>query len=264
MLKRLRNALQLRMALYTSPRYVRNRLNRPVVSLTFDDFPKSAGTVGCKILSDMDVRATYYFCADFAGRTVKGVRQFDLEDLPRLSALGHEIGCHTASHPEVPSLHPNDLDSELARNAACLRAAGITTPIRTFAYPHGRVDPRSKRRLAERFVACRGVYPQAHRGKADLGLLRCLSLEPHILAARPLDAWLDEVVRDRSWLILLTHDVDERPSPYGITPAHLANVLERVRARGIEMRTVAETVDDLVNADRPLAPAAADATPQTG
>lgn len=243
-----RQAVQFRAALYTATKYVPNRLGRPVLSLSFDDFPKSAGEAGWTMLAERGVRATYYFCADFAGRTVEGVRQFDREDLARLSALGHEIGCHTASHPEVPEIAPAALDAELERNAAFLRAAGVATPMRTFAYPYGRVGPRAKRRLASRFAACRGVHPRAHRAKADLGFLRCLSLEPHVLAERPLDAWLDEVVRERSWLILLTHDVEDDPSPYGITPAHLAEILSRVQAHGIETMPIADVVEALAPA----------------
>jgi peptidoglycan/xylan/chitin deacetylase (PgdA/CDA1 family) len=165
--------------------------------------------------------------------------------LARLSALGHEIGCHTASHPEVPDLAPAAIDTEIERNAAFLRAAGVTAPMRTFAFPYGRIGPRAKRRLATRFAACRGVHPQAHRAKVDLAFLRCVSLEPHVLAERPLDAWLDEVVRERSWLILLTHDVEEDPSPYGVTPAHLAEIVSRVQAHGIETMPIADAVEAL-------------------
>jgi len=247
---RLRRALKFRGALYMWPTYVDNPLNRPIVSLSFDDFPKSAAEAGWTILSDFGVKATYYFCADFAGRTVDGVRQYDTEDLARLHALGHEIGCHTASHPVVPTLRPAELDLELERNAAFLREAGVATPMRTFAYPYGRVGPRTKRHLAGRFKACRSVYPRTHRAGVDLALLRCLSLEPHILAARPLDGWLDDVVREKSWLILLTHDVDERPSAYGIRPDELVDVLRGVCARGIEVATIADTVDELL-AGRP-------------
>ena len=43
---------------------------------------------------------------------------------------------------------------------------------------------------------------------------------------------------EAGWLILFTHDVSEQPSPYGCTPAMLAEALARIVDAGIEILPV--------------------------
>src|SRR5277367_2947024 len=72
--------------------------DRPYVSFTFDDFPKTALTVGGKILEDSGARGTYYAAPGLMGTISEVGLNFDKEDLQQLIASGHELGNHTYSH----------------------------------------------------------------------------------------------------------------------------------------------------------------------
>ena len=100
------------------------RLDRAIISFSFDDFPKSAATTGARIMDDRGVRATFYASAGNMGRTVDGQRQYDAEDLVRLSDAGHEIGCHTATHARLTKASPARIRGEYASNRDLLRALG--------------------------------------------------------------------------------------------------------------------------------------------
>ena len=70
-------SLSLRVTAKLPVKITRNKSHRPLASVSFDDFPKSAWEVGGRILDQYDAKATYYAVGDFCGRTVDGVRQYD-------------------------------------------------------------------------------------------------------------------------------------------------------------------------------------------
>lgn len=220
----------------------------PLVSFSFDDFPKSAGVAGEDVLSAYGFRATYYFCADFAGKTVDGVRQYDVEDLARLVENGHELGCHTASHRPLSGLSRSEVHEDIAQNAAFLAEAGIDAGLRTFAYPFGDLSVFNKVHLMPKFAACRGAWAGVNTGVVDLSLLKCVCLEPHILRARPVEGWLDEALRTGGWLIFLTHDVSDKPSPYGVTQTHFRDIVDTVSRAGVDVLPVGGALDRIRDA----------------
>ena len=52
----------------------------------------------------------------------------------------------------------------------------------------------------------------------------------------------DEAETDNGWLIFYGHDVTERPSPYGCSPALLNHALEAAARRKIPALTMAEAM----------------------
>ena len=50
----------------------------------------------------------------------------------------------------------------------------------------------------------------------------------------------------RGWLIFYTHDVSERPSPYGCTPEKLRFVVRRAKEIGASILPVGTVVDKLL------------------
>src|SRR5262249_53443030 len=54
---------------------------RPVVSFTFDDFPRSAALNGARILERQDARGTFYAAGAYCGQAIDGIAQYCAEDL---------------------------------------------------------------------------------------------------------------------------------------------------------------------------------------
>jgi len=235
---------------FRSTRYFARRLQvvsqpSPIVSLCFDDFPQSAATVGAKLLEANGMSASYYFCSEFVGTTTEGNQQFDIEDLHRVNYLGHELGCHTASHPSVPEISTTVLQHEIEKNAKFLRDIGVHRKIRTFAYPFGDVDLRSKRYLSSQFDACRGAFAGINTKKFDLSLLSCVSLEEKILNEKSVTQWINQAIKERAWLILLTHDIQDNPTPFGVTPRFYESLIRQIRHSNAKVLTVESAIDYL-------------------
>jgi peptidoglycan/xylan/chitin deacetylase (PgdA/CDA1 family) len=216
--------------------------HRPVVSVTFDDFPKNAWTQGGPVLAGHGVRATYYTAGGFCGRQVEGTRYYDVEDLAALAAAGHEIGCHSFAHQPAPGLNDTELIADAARNREFLSRFLNGKPPVSYAFPFGRVSPRIKRFYASRFESARGTHAGINIGRVDLAQLNVVSLEIRRWNDEAIETSIHRALHSHGWLILYTHDVSDNPTPYGTTPKMLDWALGRVAAARIEMLPVREAL----------------------
>src|SRR5271166_4623320 len=89
-----------------------------VVSFTFDDFPKSALTVGAGILERYGARGTYYAAMGLAGSDGMLGPMFDHNDILAAHRAGHELACHTYSHLDCRGAAKSRIRNEIERNAA--------------------------------------------------------------------------------------------------------------------------------------------------
>jgi len=64
----------------------------PIVSFSFDDFPRTASLVGGQILEKFGARGTYYVAFGLMNRCDELGEQFHSEDLDSLVENGHELG----------------------------------------------------------------------------------------------------------------------------------------------------------------------------
>lgn len=213
---------------------------RPMVSFSFDDAPLTAVTTGANLLAARGLCGTFYVSAGLAGADAPMGRCADPADYRRLAEAGHEIACHTFSHLDCGKASGPQAADEARRNAEAFAAWGAGAPT-TFAYPYGDVAAGPKQALAPRFGLLRALHHGLIEKGCDLNQAPAVGVEGpagETTARR----WLAEAVRRRAWLILFTHDVRARPSPWGCTPDALARLIDQALADGLEVVTVAEGV----------------------
>jgi len=101
---------------------------------------------GAAILERQGLRGSFYVAARLAG-SISVMGPIAAGDaVRRLSAAGHEIGCHTYFAPRLRArCRPATAVEDVARNAETLRSWGLPRPT-TFAYPFGDVSPAAKAR----------------------------------------------------------------------------------------------------------------------
>ena len=216
---------------------------RPIVSFTFDDFPLSAVETAAPILKRHDVRATFYAATGLLGG-MSGLGQMAaLKDLKVLEAAGHEIGLHTHAHKRAWEYEGTEFQSDLARNERVIRSElGFYQP-ETFAYPYGIGDIGQKRWLSTTMRASRSVQPGINAGIFDLQFLRAYELIDSALSADRAARLIDEALKAQGWLVFVSHDVSETPSPYGVTPALLESAIVYAKAQGAVVLPVCEALD---------------------
>jgi len=231
---RARTAFSERLTRNWSPHALPSRATAPIVSFSFDDFPVSAARQGAKVLQEYGVKGTYFVAGARAGRHLDDVDQFTKDDLIAVAEAGHEIGCHTFGHIRLPSASMAEITDDLLRNQEYVQRILGDYTMCSFAYPDGDVSITTKALVGRWFPICRGIWNGVNQRRIDFMQLKAVSLERAFDQGR-VEKILDEARETNGWVIFFTHDVSDTPSPYGCLPGQLADVLEAVIERNIEI-----------------------------
>lgn len=239
-----RGKLRREMARVLNRRPLRQPVSRPMVSFSFDDVPLSGATAGADILEAAGARGAFYICGGFAsGARGDNGPYADWATLAALAARGHEVGCHTYGHRNCAKLDPARALAEARRNQDAFVANGLPRPA-TFAFPFGDVSPRAKAALSSDYQMLRATWPGLLRQGGDLDAAPAVAIE----GASAFDTariWLERAKAERAWLILYSHDVSDTPSPFGCTPAALAQAVRLAAELDVRVVTVAEGLSAL-------------------
>jgi peptidoglycan/xylan/chitin deacetylase (PgdA/CDA1 family) len=213
----------------------------PFVSFSFDDFPRTAFTVGGSILRSHGARGTYYTALRLMDAETEVGQQFCRKDLFSLVQDGHELASHTLSHISSRATSCALFQQDVERGMqALLKEAGISAA--NFAYPFGHVTLRTKKALGSKTSSCRGTFAGINGPQLDLNLLRANSLYGSDEAIPAAHQLITENQNRRGWLIFYTHDVAADHSAYGCTPA----LLESVVSLALRSRSRVMTVNDVL------------------
>src|SRR5579863_8914009 len=240
----LHSKLAQELARWTARRTVPFRLDSSVLSITFDDFPRSALDCGGRILEARGLAGTYYTSFGLANTQTPSGMVGGLADLAACVERGHEIACHTYDHLDCIDATSSDLVESLLHNQAVAHSLGLP-PLRHFAYPFGRHGIGAKKTVMHHYSSARSILRGVNRKNVDLSLLKSVPLYDR--PGRPkLTQYLDNLASLPGWLILYTHDVSQRPSFYGCTPHELDGAIARALELGISVLPVGAVVDKLL------------------
>jgi peptidoglycan/xylan/chitin deacetylase (PgdA/CDA1 family) len=217
--------------------------DRPILSVTFDDFPRSAGVEGGRVLEAHGVRGTFYVASGLLDRRSDVWTVAGADAVVDLAARGHDMALHGHAHLPAPSMRPSAFAADLAANRAALRRLVPGSTHESYAYPYGLCGLAQKRWLSRNVRASRSVMAGINRGRVDLDFLRAVEISARSLQATPMEGWLDRLAQEGGWLILFTHDVCDTPSPYGTTTRALEAAVAGALGRGIEIMPVRQALD---------------------
>jgi peptidoglycan/xylan/chitin deacetylase (PgdA/CDA1 family) len=221
------------------------RNERPIVSFTFDNVPRSAITKGARILEKHGACGTFYIAGSLCGQGPDGASYFRAEDLPVLVEAGHEIGCLTFSQTPVTALNRVMLERENELNESFITDNVANQLPTNFAYPFGAVGPTQKILLQRRFASCRSTEPGINMRIADLGLLRAFQLSDQLADEEVITGLIKKTVRKNGWLIFYIHDVDENPPPDGCRPERLEYAIRVAMNHQADVLTVRNAIGSI-------------------
>ena len=252
-----------RFAVEASRALVRRRLAIqtpvPLISFTFDDFPRSAFLEAGSILTRYGVRGTYYASLSLMGKPSPMGPMFQTEDLRELARQGHELGCHTFGHCHSWNTPPDVYEKAILDNQQALNEVLPGTAFRTFSYPFSGPRLPVKQVAGRHFLCCRGGGLRAGRfflrhhaggqtfnsGTTDLNLLCAFFLEQSRENPEAVKRLIDQNAQARGWLIFATHDVRDTPSRFGCTPAFFEQVVQWSLESGARLLPVVEALEVL-------------------
>lgn len=220
----------------------------PVVSFTFDDFPRTSYSVAGRILESLGARGTYYVAPHLMGTQTDVGEICNAEDLHAVLEKGHELGTQTLHHLSSRALSPQAFRADVEQGILqAERMAG--RPARNFSYPYGHVTLGTKKQLEAVVSSARSIFPGINGSKIepkiDLNLLRANRLYGDLSGAPQVEQLIRENVTQKGWLIFYTHDVAPNPSPYGCTSELIECAASAAAGSGSRILTVAQVLSEI-------------------
>jgi len=219
----------------------------PLISFTFDDFPLSALQIGGAILKSYEMCGTYYAAMGLMDRASSQMGPyFGCGELKSLLRDGHELGSHTFDHVSCRTTSVCDFVAEVTKGKEAAERVSGAGPCEHFSYPYGHVTLRIKQTIGGHLASCRGIFPGINISPVDVNLLHANSLYSGSFDLHSFDRLVQENSRRRGWLIFYTHDISERPSPFGCTPAQFESVVKLVKRSRALVIPIGQVAKDAV------------------
>jgi peptidoglycan/xylan/chitin deacetylase (PgdA/CDA1 family) len=217
----------------------------PIVSFTFDDFPRSALTVGGEILRSHGVRGTYYAAPGMMDISNHLGNQFGASDLDKLLRDGHELASHTFSHVSCRSVSAERFRRDVEQGRRAIEQITGQSDSGNFAFPFGQITLKAKRVVGQDVASSRGIMGGFNGPVVDLNMLRANSLYGGQSNRANVRELIVENERRQSWLIFYTHDVSPTPSPFGCTPELLEFAVSFASQSCARVSTIAEVLSEV-------------------
>lgn len=215
-----------RMARWLSRRTCRIKAEPPIISFTFDDFPKSALFRGGAILREHGLFGTYYVSCGLMGQNGPTGEIFSHEDLGECVRQKHELGCHTFNHCHAWDTKPAEFEASILRNQQALGPELTGSKLTSLSYPISYPRPATKRRVARYYDCARGGGQAFNAGITDSMYLKSFFIEQSRDDLGAIKSMIDSNSRGSGWLIFATHDISETPTRFGCTPRLFEQVVE--------------------------------------
>lgn len=215
--------------------------DRPIVSLTYDDFFNSMYDTVYPMFKENNFTGTMYLTTKDLGAP----DTMSPEKLQEMHAYGFEVGAHTVTHAHLPFLTPDQVDYELTASKADIQAfAGITA--KNFASPYGEYNDAIKDQIRSYYRSHRSVDVGYNtKDNFDLFNIKAMSTTNQTSPETVL-GWVDDAIRDRGWLVIVYHDIVDNGGTWTNTPAHMQTVIDGLKARGVAVKSVEAALDELV------------------
>ncbi len=215
-------------------------LNRPIISLTFDDDWESNFQTVMPLLKQYNYLSTQYIVTSF-------INQQDRLTTDQVRAIynaGNEIGAHTVTHRDLTTLSSIELDNELKQSKSFLESL-LGTQIKTFATPYGAYNAN--------VITAIKKYFQSHRS-TDAGYNSKINFTTDNIKVQNMTdtttmaqfkSWVDTAVGQKAWLVIVYHQITVNPDTYDTTPDALHSQLDVIKNSGTAVETISQAIAEI-------------------
>lgn len=228
---------------YSLSEYSIAGFNRALVSLTFDDSWRSTYTNALPILKKYGLTSTQYM---LSGNTADP-DYMSKAQMKAFAAAGHEIASHTVSHADLTTLTASQLTTELSRSKSNLQSwTGAT--VQDFASPYGAYNATVLSAIKKYYSSHRGVEA-GYNGKSNLDIydIKVQNIVDNTTAT-DVAAWVAQAQKDKTWLVLVYHQVNDASAAAGeyTTPVATFDAqMKAVKNSGVTVRTVQQSLSEI-------------------
>jgi len=204
----------------------KHALDSLYISLTFDDGYISHYTLA-KYLSKIGVKATFFITTHLKEKKFLALTPNRIAEISR---LGHEIGSHTCTHPNLLLLSPSEREFELRESKKWLENL-IGKSISSFAYPYFLYDDNVVRDTHKFYSISRSRSLHIGSSKIDIFQVNFLTRK------NALDVLGNSIFSGaRNSALVVLHDI----KPFQIVPLLSSLKFLKQTIRQIKFLTVSE------------------------
>jgi peptidoglycan/xylan/chitin deacetylase (PgdA/CDA1 family) len=154
----------------------------------------------------------------------------------------HEIGSHSLAHCNLTMLDKNNLDRDISQSRELFNDNELA-PITSFAYPYGQYNDETQEVLSMEFDYIRTADVGYNDRYFDPTNIRSLAVYDTTTAAE-FESWLDFAAKNRLWLVVAFHRVDET-GDYSISSAQFERQLQLIKDSGLMVLPLSETAKSI-------------------
>lgn len=221
--------------------YVPVGFNRGLVSITFDDGVGSQYTGAFPLLQKYSMPATFYLTSDFLNTSF----YMTSSNAAELKQAGHQLAAHTVDHKNLTTLTDSELDFELLYSRQQLESAFGGT-FNDFATPFGAYNDTVLAKIKQDYRSHRSVEP-GYNSKDNFNIYDIV-VQNVLTTTKPseVQAWLQKAAQDKTWLVLVYHQVDNSSDGYSVTSSDFESHLQMIQSSGLFSVTMDQALGEIL------------------
>ncbi|MBU0708922.1 polysaccharide deacetylase family protein, partial [Patescibacteria group bacterium] len=207
------------------------------LTLAFDDGYEAVYTTVAPILAANNLFGTAFITTDYLG-----TEKYMIWDqvLSLQNDYGWEINPHSVTHPDLIELTVAEMQQEIYGSIEELHSHGIY-PVNTFASPFGSYDNVTLAEISKAVPYHRSFWELTSFNAVPYNstVLVVKSVEEGVTPAQ-VNQWISEALNNKTWLILVFHDVLPEPQesdPYVTTINDFTEIVDNIVASGISINS---------------------------
>jgi peptidoglycan/xylan/chitin deacetylase (PgdA/CDA1 family) len=215
--------------------------NEPIISLAFDDGWASTYTNGSPLLKKYDLTSTQYIISG----SLNAPDYMTTAMVKNLQSQGDEIGSHTVTHPYLTKLTATKLKQELSQSQTTLKNLFGSSVAQDFASPYGYYNQTVLNAIKNYYRSHRSV-DVGYNSKDSFDIYNILTQTIKVTTTpAEVASWVSQAKADKTWLVIVYHQVDTIGRDYSVTPANLSAELANIKASGISVKTIGRALDEI-------------------
>jgi peptidoglycan/xylan/chitin deacetylase (PgdA/CDA1 family) len=217
----------------------------PLITVTFDDGWESIYKTAMPELQKYGIHTTQYVLSG----TENYPGYMSWNQIKAIQKAGHEIACHSVSHPDLTTLADDELSKQLD---GCKTEVGKKLgPALNFASPYGSYNSRTIAAIKKVYGSQRNINGVIADGISDADINLPANFDMYNIIGVTVRrettvAELAELVNyaaaRNGWLVLTYHQADDGPSQYGIDPMAMDKQLAYLSRTPVKMVTISQVL----------------------
>ena len=212
---------------------------RPIVTLTYDDgFEENISTV-MPLLDEFGYKVTYCFATMFA----EGVPSAEAT-IKDIASRGHEVCSHSVNHYDMTTLTAAQLDYELGHSQSYLQQL-TGQQVRNYVSPYGTYNDFSLQYTKKYYRALRST-DEGYNSKTNFDQYRInVQNMTNTTTMAQYQSWVDQAIKDNSWLVLVYHRVASDPTQFDTPVADFRPQLQYLKDKAVTVKTLDQALSEL-------------------